>query len=222
MNWCFWLEKLYRIKEVAELLGVHPKTVQKWAREGKITVVYTVGGRRRIPESELKRLLGEEVERMEKIRKIRVVLYARVSSYDQEKHGDLDRQLELLRSVAQRKGYEIVAEIKDRASGLEEDRRGLKKVFDLAEKRLIDKVLVTYPDRLARFGLKYIERHLNFCGVSVEYVKPREEKEPREELIEDLISIIVSFAGRIYGMRSHKVKRLKETVEKELRDDGSS
>jgi len=49
--------KLYRIKEVAEILGVHPKTVQKWAREGKIKVVYTVGGRRRIPESEIMRLL---------------------------------------------------------------------------------------------------------------------------------------------------------------------
>jgi len=216
------MEKLYRIKEAAEILGVHPKTVQKWAREGKIKVVYTVGGRRRIPESELKKLLGEKIERLDEIREVRVALYARVSSYDQEKHGDLYRQLELLRSVAKKKGYRVVAEIKDRASGLKEDRRGLKKIFELAEKRLIDKVLVTYPDRLARFGLKYIERHLEYCGVSVEYIRPREEKEPREELIEDLISIIVSFAGSLYGMRSHKVKKLKETVEKELRDDGSN
>ncbi len=86
------MEKLYRIKEVAELLGVHPKTVQRWAREGKIRVVYTVGGRRRIPESELKRLLGEKTNRLDEIRETRVVLYARVSSYDQEKHGDLNRQ----------------------------------------------------------------------------------------------------------------------------------
>jgi len=215
------MEKLYRIKEVAEILGVYPKTVQKWAREGKIKVVYTVGGRRRIPESELKKLLGEKIERFDEIREVRVVLYVRVSSYNQEKHGDLGRQLELLRSVAKKKGYRVVAEIKDRASGLKEDRRGLKKIFELAEMRLIDKVLVTYPDRLARFGLKYIERHLEFCGVSVEYIRPREEKEPREELIEDLISIIVSFAGRLYGIRSHKVKKLKEVVERELRENAS-
>jgi len=170
------MEKLYRIKEVAELLGVHPKTVQKWAREGKIKVVYTVGGRRRIPESELKKLLGEQTGRLDEVREVRVVLYARVSSYDQEKHGDLNTQLELLRVIAKRRGYKIVAEVKDRASGLKEDRRGLRKIFELAEKRLIDKVLVTYPDRLARFGLKYIERHLSFCGVSIEYVKPREQR----------------------------------------------
>ena len=208
------MEKLYRIKEASEILGVHPKTLQRWAREGKIRVVKTVGGIRRIPESEIRRLLGEEVKRVDEVREVRVVLYARASSYD---HGDLDRQLELLRKYAQKKGYKIVEEIKDRASGLKEDRKGIKRIFELAEKGLIDKVIVTYPDRLARFGLKYIERHLNYCRVSVEYIKPKEQKEPKEELIEDLISIITSFAGKLYGMRSHKVRKLKETVEKELK-----
>ena len=195
--------------------------MQRWAREGKIRVVKTVGGIRRIPESEIRRLLGEEVKRVDVVGEVRVVLYARVSSYDQEKHGDLDRQLELLRKYAKKKGYRIIEEIKDRASGLKEDRKGIKRIFELAEKGLIDKVIVTYPDRLARFGLKYIERHLNYCGVSIEFIKPKQEKDPKEELIEDLITIITSFAGKLYGMRSHKVKKLKEVVEKELKDNGS-
>jgi putative resolvase len=205
------VEKLYRIKEASEILGVHPKTLQRWAREGKIRVVKTIGGIRRIPESEIRRLLGEEVKRVDEIREVRVVLYAR--AYDQH----LDRQLELLRKYAQKKGYKIVEEVKDRASGLKEDRRGIKRIFELAEKGLIDKVIVTYPDRLARFGLKYIERHLSYCGVLKEYIKPKEQKEPKEELIEDLISIITSLC-KLYGMRSHKVKKLKETVEKVLRN----
>ncbi len=37
-----------------------------------------------------------------------------------------------------------------------------------------------------------------------------EEKEPLEELIEDFLKIIASFAGKIYGKRSHKVKKLIE------------
>ncbi len=216
------MEKLYRVKEAAEILGVHPKTLQRWAREGKIRVVKTVGGIRRIPESEIRKLLGKEVKRIDEVREVRVVLYARVSSYEQEQHGDLDRQLELLRKYAQKKEYRIIEEIRDRASGLKEDRKGIRRIFDLAEKGLIDKVIVTYPDRLSRFGLKYIERHLNYCGVSVEYIKPKKEKEPREELVEDLISIITSFAGKLYGMRSHKVKKLKETVEKELKENGGN
>ena len=121
------MEKLYRIKEASEILGVHPKTLQRWAREGKIRVVKTVGGIRRIPESEIRRLLGKEVKRVDVVGEVRVVLYARVSSYDQ---GDLDRQLELLRKYAKKR---IIEEIKDRASGLKEDRKGIKRIFELAE-----------------------------------------------------------------------------------------
>ena len=41
------------------------------------------------------------------------------------------------------------------------------------------------------------------------------DKTPREELIEDLITIVSHFAGKLYGMRSHKYKKLREGV-KEL------
>ena len=62
----------------------------------------------------------------------------------------------------------------------------------------------------------------NSHNVRVEPIFGNVKKEPREELIEDLISIITSFAGKLYGMRSYKVKKLKETIKKELMDDGSN
>jgi putative resolvase len=64
--------KLYTLKEAKELLGVTAKTIQRWDREGKIMVVGTIGGGR-IPESEVKRILGLKEERV-------VVGYAGVSS----------------------------------------------------------------------------------------------------------------------------------------------
>ena len=67
-------------------------------------------------------MLGEEVK-IDETREVRVVLYAR--AYDQH----LDRQLELFRKYAQKKGYKIVKEIKDRASGLKEDRKGIIENF---------------------------------------------------------------------------------------------
>ena len=70
-------EKLYTLKQASEILGVHPKTIQKWDREGKIRVVRTPGGRRRIPESEIKRLLGIQEEGL-------IIGYARVSSHTQK------------------------------------------------------------------------------------------------------------------------------------------
>jgi putative resolvase len=70
------MERLYTLKEAKKLLGVTTRTIQRWDKEGKIRVVRTVGGRRRIPESEIKRILGLKEERV-------VVGYARVSSTTQ-------------------------------------------------------------------------------------------------------------------------------------------
>jgi len=42
------------------LLGLHPRTIQKWDKQGKIGVLRAPGGRRRMPESEVRRLQGEK------------------------------------------------------------------------------------------------------------------------------------------------------------------
>jgi excisionase family DNA binding protein len=42
--------------EVAELLHVSPKTVARWAKEGKLPCMRTLGGHRRYPEREIKEL----------------------------------------------------------------------------------------------------------------------------------------------------------------------
>ncbi len=39
-----------------------------------------------------------------------------------------------------------------------------------------------------------------------------------KELVEDLIAIVTSFAGRFYGMRSHKKKKVVESVKQAIRD----
>ena len=73
----------------------------------------------------------------------------------------------------------------------------------------VDVVLITYRDRLTRFGYKYLQFFFEKHSVRIKEVL-HEEKEPLEELVEDFLSIIVSFAGKIYGKRSHKVKKLVE------------
>jgi excisionase family DNA binding protein len=45
-----------RPADVAELLGVHPKTVSRWAKEGKLPFLRTLGGHRRYPEHEIREL----------------------------------------------------------------------------------------------------------------------------------------------------------------------
>ncbi len=43
--------------EVAEMFRVNPKTVTRWAREGRITAVRTLGGHRRFRAAEIRQLL---------------------------------------------------------------------------------------------------------------------------------------------------------------------
>ena len=99
------MERLYTLKEAKRLLGVTTKTIQRWDKQGKIRVVRTIGGRRRIPESEIKRILGLKEERI-------IVGYARVSSTTQK--DDLERQKQLIRNYAEGKGYgeiEILSDV---------------------------------------------------------------------------------------------------------------
>ncbi len=48
--------RLLSRREVAALFGVSPHTIYRWAREGRLPVLMTLGGRRRYPADEIARL----------------------------------------------------------------------------------------------------------------------------------------------------------------------
>jgi len=201
--------RLYRTGEVAKRLGVSTMTVRRWIKAGKIKA-YQIGREFRIPESEVLRLLEGKLPD-------KVVIYARVSSRDQKE--DLERQVEYLKNYCSTKGYQVTKILTDISSGLNENRKGLKKLFKLVESGEITKVVITYRDRLTRFGFKYLEQYFNSHGVEIEVIFNDEEKTPEKEVVEDLLAIVTSFAGKLYGARSHKKKRLVEAVKNALRDD---
>jgi len=87
---------------------------------------------------------------------------------------------------------------------LKDDRKGLKKVFDVLRAGQADVIVVAWKDRLTRFGFRYLENHAGGLGARIEVVNEQEEKAPQQELVEDLLSIVTSFAGRLYSMRSSK------------------
>ena len=125
------MERLYTMKEASKLLGVHIRTIQKWDKEGKIRCVRTVGGKRRVPESEIKRILGIHEER-------KIVGYARVSSHTQK--DDLERQIELIKSYAKEREWEVEI-LKDIGSGLKEDRRNFQKLLRMVMNNEVSKVI---------------------------------------------------------------------------------
>ncbi len=201
------MERHYTLKEASEILGVSIKTLQLWDKEGKIRYVRTPGGRRRIPESEIKRILGLKEER-------KIIGYARVSSNKQK--DDLERQIELIKNYAKERGWEIEI-LKDVGSGLKENRKNFQKLLRMVVNREISKVVVAYSDRLTRFGFKTLEELFEGYGCEIIVIN-EEEKSPQEELIEDLITIISHFAGKLYGMRSHKYKKVVEGAKQLISD----
>ena len=203
-------EKLYTTGEVAKIFGVSYVAVKKWAYAGKIKYIKTPGGKYRYPESEVRRLLGEQMP------KGKVAIYARVSSADQKE--DLERQKQKLIEYAKSKGYQDIEVIEDIASGLNENRKGLNKLFKLVTERQIEAVFITHKDRLTRFGFKYFETFFSSYGCRIEAMDSEKVKESRQELVEDLIAIVTSLAGRIYGARSRKRRELVEAVKNAVRD----
>ena len=199
------MERLLRPKEVCQLLSISYSTLLRWIREGKIRAVTTEGGKYRIPYSEVKKYFERREE-------TRAVIYARVSSANRK--DDLERQIDYLANYATAKGYKVVEVLKDIASGLNTQREGLLRLFKLVEGRNVDVVLITYKDRLTRFGFEYLEEFFSTMGVRIEVVFGEEPKDAMQELVEDLISIITSFAGKIYGVRSHKKTLLVQGVKK--------
>jgi len=188
-------ERLYTLKEACLLLGLHPRTIQKWDKQGKIRTVRTPGGRRRIPESEIRRLQGEKGIRS-------IIGYARVSSNTQK--DNLEQQVKYLQE------YGVHEVITDIGSGLNEKRKGFLKLLDKVLHNEVDKVVILYEDGLTRFGFDTLKRVFEEHGTNIEVLNQTDVKSSQQELVEDLITIISHFSGKLYGMRSHKQKEVLE------------
>lgn len=205
------MERHYTPKEASLLLGISVRHIQRLDKEGKILCIRTTGGRRRISESEIKRILGEK-------RPKALAIYARVSSHEQKQKGDLKRQLETIKANFPIQEYSQVYEITDVSSGLNDKRKGLLKLISLAQEEKISDIAITFKDRLTRFGYNYLEQLFSPNGVTI-HVLGKDDKETLEqELVKDMLAIVTSFSGKLYGMRSHKHKRIVEHVKEALKD----
>jgi predicted site-specific integrase-resolvase len=71
---------------------------------------------------------------------------------------------------------------------------------------LVTVVGVTHEDRLARFGVGWLKRLFSVYGVSTEVLRPK-KLGGRDELLEDFVSLVTTFAGRLYGMCSAENRR---------------
>lgn len=113
--------------------------------------------------------------------------------------------------------FSSIVTFSDVGSGLNDKRKGLLKLMDLAKKGEITDVAIRYRDRLTRFGYGYLEEYFKSHNITIHVLDEKENtKSIQEELADDLIGIITSFSGKLYGLRSKKHKELQKTVEEEI------
>ncbi len=195
--------KYYSIHEFSKLLSVSAQTLRNWDKSGKLTPHHLgANGYRYYSHEQLNKILGiEDTKRL-------VIGYCRVSSNKQK--DDLARQVENMEKYLSSQGYNYKI-IQDIGSGINYNKKGLKQLLKMINKREVEKIIVFYKDRLLRFGFEIVEYMANLNGCEIEILDSTEKTE-EQELVEDLIQIITVFSCKLQGKRANKTRKLVEEL----------
>jgi excisionase family DNA binding protein len=204
------MDELIDITKASKLFGVSTKTLRRWDNEGKLKAYRTMGGHRRYKLVDIENLLGEINQNTQR----NVFIYCRVSTKKQADSGNLLRQKERLIQYCNDKQYNIVHIFEEVASGLNDKRRELIKMFRRLNE--VNFIVIEYPDRLARFGYNYLQEFCKSLSVNIEAVQQNEKLEPNEEMVNDLISIVTCFSARLYGSRGGR--KVKKDIQKSIKE----
>ena len=195
----------YKPKDFAELLGISVKTLQRWDREGILKANRTPTDRRYYTYDQYLQFKGINIENDKR----QAVIYARVSTKNQK--DDLQNQVAFLRQFCNARGIIVDQCIEEYGSGLNYNRKKWNELLDEVMEQKIKTIVITHRDRFVRFGYDWFERFLSKYNVKIIVVN-NELLSPKEELVQDIISILHVFSCRIYGLRKYK-KKIKRDEE---------
>lgn len=197
------MKTIYKPKDLAALLGVTVRTLQRWDNDGKLKAYRNPKNRRYYTHEQYEELMGIEKENKEG----KNVLYARVSNRSQK--DDLANQVEFLRTFVNARGLIVDEVIEDVGSGLNYKREKWNRLLNEVMDRKVGTIFVTHQDRFIRFGFDWFKALAQKFGADIVVVN-HEKLSPQEELVQDLISIIHDFSCRIPGLRKYKGKIEKD------------
>lgn len=197
-------------KEVLQLLGISRPTLTKYVKTGLIRVTELPNKRYDYHAEDVFKLFNKGVER-------KTYLYARVST--QKQKADLENQIAMLKQFCFSNGYRISGIYSDIASGISfEKRKDFFKLLDEVLEGRVEKVVITYKDRLSRVGFDL------FCHLFKKYhcdiivmSEIGSEKLDCEEIFEEIISLLDGYSMKLYDKR--KAKQIKDVLEADNRTE---
>ena len=201
-----------KAKEVLRLLRISRQTLTKYVKDGLIKVETLPNGRYEYNEKSVYKFLNKDLKR-------KTYIYARVSTSKQKR--DLENQIELLKQFCFTNGYVISGIYSDIASGINfEKRNDFFKMVDEIIDNKVERVVITYKDRLSRVGFDLFY-HL-FKKYNCEIVIMSEvgsEKLDSQEIFEEIVSLLHCYSMKLYSKR--KIQKIKGVLSDDERNDNS-
>ena len=189
-----------KAEEVLNLLQISRKTLHVYAHDGRIRYTVMPNKRYDYSEEDVYKILNKDVKR-------KTVLYARVSTSKQK--NDLQNQIDQMKQWCFMNGYTINAIYSDIASGISfEKRKGFFEMLDEIMNSKVEKVVITYKDRLIRSGFElfsYLFRKYRTEIVVISEVG--NEKLDSDEVFEEIVSLLHCYSMKMYSKRrNHSVE----------------
>ena len=185
-----------KANEVLNLLRISRKTLHVYASTGKIKFRVMPNGYYDYNDEDVYKLLNRDVKR-------KTVIYARISTIKQK--NDLNNQIEQLKQWCFMNGYTINAIYSDIASGISFDKR--KGFFDMLDEIInyrVEKVIITYRDRLSRIGFDLFKNLFARFGTGIVVISDvGNQKLDSEEIFEDIRAMLHCYSMKIYSKRKN-------------------
>lgn len=200
-------------QEVLRILQITRPTLTKYVKSGKLKVTIKGNGRYDYDADSVYKMLNKDIER-------KIYLYARVSTSKQK--ADLNNQVQLLKTFCFQNGYIINGIFQDIASGIGfEKRTQFFLMFDDILAGKVNKVVITYKDRLSRVGFELFSYLFKKFGCEIIVISEvGSEKLDSQEIFEEIISLLHCYSMKLYS--SHKQKKLREFLEDKEDDSTKS
>ena len=194
-----------KLSDYAKKLGISYKTAWRYFKQGNLDAYQTHTGTIIVEDD-----IPED-------RKMKAAIYCRVSSL--ENKDNLERQKQRLLDYCSAKGYKVEKIITEIGSGINDNR---KQWINLLKDKTINIIVVEHKDRFTRFGFNAYKVLLNNEKRNIEVINVANNE--KEDLLQDLVSIITSFCARIYGPRrsKRKTEKIIKELKKELKDEKNS
>ena len=193
-----------KANEVMRILRISRPTLHEYIKSGKIRGTKLHNGQYDYDDASVYELLNKGMPR-------KTYIYGRVSTSSQKR--DLVNQMDMLKQFCFSNGYTISGCFQDIASGISfKDRKDLFRMLDDIVAGKVERVVITYKDRLSRVGFEvFYDLFQKYNCEIVVMSEVGSAKLDSEEIFEEIVSLLHCYSMKMYSKR--RVQRIKEVLD---------